>query len=1081
VRKLLYITLSFLIVPLSLLAQKDSRALFVENQGQWEDSYDYKLQLSSGSMFFENMGYTMLLVDPESVGHSEDDHNHFHTGENEILQQHSIKMQFLNANPFPSIEGDLKTGFYYNYLLGNDPTHWKSNVGVYKKIIYKDIYPSIDIHYYGDEEDLKYDFIVKPGGDSRLIQMKYSGAQTQLKKDKLHISTVFGDLQEVIPSVYQVIDGERIEIDAYYELKNGIVQFDVGDYNSNYDLIIDPKLVFSSFSGSSANNFGFTATYDNEGNSIGGGIVFNSGGTYPTSVGAFQTSFQGANGDFDIAISKFDELGNQLIFSTFLGGNHFDLPQSLMVDQNSNIYMLGATGSNNFPVSTGAYQENFVGGPVDTAIRGQVYPLGTDAFITCISSDGTNLLASTYLGGLGNDGMNFDIGENYGDNARGEIIVDNSTVYIVSSSSSQNLMFPDPIITGNHGKQDALIASLTTDLTNMNWGTFFGGSGDETGYALKKDQVGNLFITGSTKSDDLPLSTNNTILNAQGGIDGYLVKFDASNGALLNGTYIGTTDDDQSFFVDLDNNNDVYVLGQSKGSITITPDTYNNNNSQQYIKKYDNKLQNEIWSTQIGSGRGKSDLVPTAFMVDDCYNIYLSGWNGDANKLSASGTQQGNTNGLPTTLDAFQTNTDGSDFYFLVLDRDAKSLVYGSYFGGTSSEHVDGGTSRFNPNGSIYQAVCAGCQGRGFPTTPGAYAGNNGSSSGCNLGLIKFDFEITVRSKPEIDFGVDTDTICDSLILKFKNSSVNADTYQWNFGNGTSSQLNEPIAAFGNFGTYTIELIALDTNCGISDTSYLTIDHYTGRQPSASFTSNYLACDQEFKASFDNASKGAHLYEWTFGDGNRSYDESPDYVFPGFGTYIVTLNAFDSLCLKFDVISDTIVFSDTTIAPSPIAQIAECGDGSVDIILLEDRDRYLYTWNFGNGETSNERNPNFFYSEPGNYDIKVTVEDTSCHKLYSFEYPISVENIGREMFIPNAFSPNGDGLNDSFEIFGNHCSNEDELRIFNRWGDLIYHTDNPFEEFWDATLNNEPAPIGIYTYMIRNGKKVTKGTITVFR
>lgn len=1078
-RKLLYISLYCLIVPLSLFAQHDSYALFVENEGQWEEDFAYKLRLSSGSMFFENTGYTMLLIDPETVGHSHDDDSHSHAEEN-IIKKQAIKLDFLNANPFPAISGNVKTPFYYNYLIGNDRSKWKSDVGVYRKIVYTDIYPGIDIQYYGTHQDLKYDFIVEPGADWRLIQMQYQGAdKIRIKNNKLIISTIFGDLIEEIPSVYQIIEGERIEVDAFYDIKDNVVYFDLGDYDPNHELIIDPKLIFSSFTGSSADNWGYTATYDNAGNLYGGGIIFNKGGTYPTSLGAFQTTFSGANRDFDIGISKFNEQGNQLIFSTFLGGNSFDVPQSLVVDSDDNLYILGATSSNNFPIPvSGGYQEGFAGGSRDST--SMVYSLGTDIFVSKLSFDGKNLLASTYLGGTENDGLNFEIFKNYGDDARSEIIVDNSAVYIVSNSQSTSLNLLSSSSPVNHGKQDALVVSFNTDLTAMNWGSFFGGSNDDAGYSLKLDALGSLFISGGTKSGDLPFSNGSIVSSNQGGLDGYIAKINAQDGSFTDGSYIGTPSDDQTFILDIDQDNFVYAFGQSKGAMTITPNMYSQSGSQQYIKKFDNSLENEIWSTQIGSGQNKSDLVPTAFLVDDCYNIYLSGWNGNSNRVSFSQNPLGNTNGLPTTSDAQQSTTDGSDFYFMVLDRDAKNLSYSTFFGGTADEHVDGGTSRFNPNGSIFQAVCAGCSERGFPTTPGAYSTANGSSN-CNLGVIKFDFEITVRSKPEIDFGIDTDTICDSLIVRFRNSSINADIFQWDFDNGLFSDQVEPITHFAAFGNYTVRLIAIDTNCNISDTSYLSIDHFSGENPIAQFNSDYLSCDSKFNVSFSNSSKEANLYEWDFGDGGVSYNSDPSHQFPAFGSYIVSLTAYDSICQKFSFYSDTIVFSDTTIAPNPIAKIAECGDGSVDIVLNEDRDRYIYTWDFGDGQKVIGKQPLFLYSEPGNYVVSVTVEDTSCHKSYSYDYPITIENIGREMFIPNAFSPNGDGLNDSFQIFGNHCGTDDELKVFNRWGQLIFHTNRPFEEFWDATLEDEPAPIGIYSYVIRNGKHLKKGSITVFR
>ena len=1091
-RKLFYITLFCfgLAFVYPTLAQEQSRALFIENAGQWGSDFNHKLPLSTGSMFFEKNGYTLLFVDPEHLSH-----NHNHAGDHslgfgqnhlkqEYIKKHAIQVRYLNTSEEVNTNGTNKTEFYYNYLKGTDKNKWRSNVGVYRSLEYQDLYPGIDILYYGQGEDLKYDYIVKAGSDPELIQIQYTGADNlKVKGNKLIITTSLGDLEETIPSVYQIVDGERVEINARYKLKGNIVSFVLGDYYPGFDLIIDPNLAFSSFTGSSADNWGFTATYDNDGNLYGGGIVFNdifSANSYPTTLGAYQVAFSGGDGDIDIGISKFSETGTQLVYSTFLGGNDIDIPSSFVVDDQNNLYILGATGSDNFPISAGAYQSNFNGGPPSTN-KAYTFTKGSDIFISKLSSDGTTMLASTYLGGSGNDGTNLKVYENYGDDSRAEIIYDNGSVYIINNTASQTLpLGNNSFQASNQGGQDVVIASFEDNLSSLNWGTFFGGSSDDGGYSIKVDNLGNLFVAGGTHSEDLPVGGSRVSPNNHGGLDGFIAKFRKGNGNFTNCRYIGTTDDDQVFSLDLDKDQQVYVFGQSKGNMDITANHYSNPSSQQFIQKFDNSLDQELWSTQIGSGQDKSDLVPTAFLVDDCYNIYLSGWNGNSNTISNGGPVLGNTNNLPVTADAIQTSTDGSDFYFMVLDRDATNLVYGSFFGGAGNEHVDGGTSRFDPNGSIFQAVCAGCGSGGFPTTPGAYSQTNGSSN-CNLGVIKLDFEATVRAKPEVNFAIDTDTVCDSLFVKFTNSSVNADTYLWDFGNGQVSSEEEPATVYSSFGNYRVRLIALDTNCGISDTSYLSFNHQVGYGPDAGFTANYVSCDSKLQVSFNNTSSDAHQYQWTFGDGDVSGLSSPSHQFSQYGKYAVTLTAIDTVCQKTSIYTDTIAFLDTIASPNPIVRVAECGDGSLDIALNNDRDFLNYNWNFGNGSYSNEKLPLFFYTEPGTYLVRLNIEDTRCNRTYDLQYPILVENIGREMFIPNSFSPNGDGLNEVFEIFGNHCGVDDEIKIFNRWGELIFNTRQPFTEFWNATVDGKPAPIGIYTYSIRNGNKVKRGTITLIR
>ena len=200
--------------------------------------------------------------------------------------------------------------------------------------------------------------------------------------------------------------------------------------------MIDPTVVFSSYSGSTADNWGYTATYDSHGNLYGGGIVFGVGYPLVPALGAYQTDFAG---DVDIAISKFDATGSFLHYSTYIGGTAADIPHSLYVNDNDELYIFGTTGSADFPVTADAFDTSVNGGPNISLSTSMDFPAGSDIFVAKLSADGTQLPASTYIGGSGNDGVNTASGlrKNYADDNRGEIIVDgNSNVYVVSSTSS---------------------------------------------------------------------------------------------------------------------------------------------------------------------------------------------------------------------------------------------------------------------------------------------------------------------------------------------------------------------------------------------------------------------------------------------------------------------------------------------------------------------------------------------------------------------------------------------------------------------------------------------------------------------
>ncbi|HBF21237.1 MAG TPA: hypothetical protein DDW81_14140, partial [Cryomorphaceae bacterium] len=956
-------------ISLSLYGQ-DSHALFIKNDGQWSSDFNYRLRLNSGDVFFEDNGYTISL-------HNADDFHHHHdepgpkSKQEELLKRHVVKVKFLYANPFPQIQGAAKRSFYHNYLLGNDPSQWRASVPVYQQLNYLDLYPGVNVRFRGKGGNLKYDFHLAPHADPRLLQMQYQGADMlSINKGHLLIQTSLGTLQEFIPEAYQVIKGQKINIPCSYTLVNHIVKFKLGPYNPEHELIIDPELVFSSFSGSSIDNWGFTATFDHEGNLYAGGITFGLG--YPTSPGAYQEIYKG--GDVDMSISKFSALGDTLLYSTYVGGTDNDVPHSLVVDDDNQLFILGNTGSSNYPVSGQALQANFNGGP-PLALRFMRFNHGSDIVVTKLSADGTKVMASTFLGGTENDGLNTGIFQNYGDNCRGEIIYADNKVYLISNTRSNHIPLPNALNDSIQGDQDALVVCLQNDLSSIVWGTYFGGLGDDAGYSIKPDQGNKVVIGGATRSNDIDISPQAHTPNAQGSIDGYLAVFNRLNGNLTASTYVGTSDQDQAFLIDIDKFNNLYVLGQTEGQMTMSAGIYGTPNSRQFIKKFDMNLATEIWSTTIGSGQAKDDLVPTAFLVDECFNIYLSGWNGQSNVLTNGGPPQGNTLNLPLTSDALQSSTDGSDFYFMVLERDAKSLAYATYFGGTSNEHVDGGTSRFDPHGTIYQAVCAGCSLESFPVTPGVVSETNNSNN-CNLGAIKLDFEATVRAKPEIDFMNDTDTICDTLFVQLSNKSINAQVFEWDFGNGLTSSEEEPTTFYDNFGTYTIRLIATDTICDIADTNFIEVVHDTGIFLESGFTSEYIGCDSEFRALFTNTSTGSQAYQWDFGDGDFSQETEPEHLFQDTGLYIVSLTAINVKCNKSETFVDTLVFQDTSSIPDPLVEVSLCGDGSVDIALDNDRRRYRYSWDFGNGVTEEKRYPSYRYQEPGVYTVSVDINDT---------------------------------------------------------------------------------------------------------
>lgn len=825
----LIVTSVFLINVFFGWSQSDkSEAWFHPNKGQWQEEVLYKVELGQGAMYIEKDGFTYFLHNHSEI--HDHHHDHAHSGEethaeahNELLKVHGVFTKFKNSSwQGESIEMDTSS-FYRNYFIGSDSSKWAAEVYSFQYLKLIDYYPGIDLIIEANSSGIKYSFDAASNADINLIEIEHQGADSVfLENNSVHIATRFGAIIESDLVVFTVSEsGRKTTINSEFEIQEDRVRFSLLDeYNKNERLVIDPQLTFSTFTGSTSDNWGFTAAPDINANTFGGGIVMGAG--YPTTAGAYDQTYNGGEGQlsFDIGISKFNQQGNALIYSTYIGGSRNETPNSIVADDNGNLYVLGVTSSIDFPVTAGAPQPTFAGGGI--TVQNGLQFTGTDLIVFKLNPAGTNLIGSTFYGGSGNDGLNLQtLNYNYGDQFRGEIILDETNnVYITSTTLSNNFPVVNGFNTTLSGGQDAVVAKFTENLNTVLWSTYLGGAGSDCGNSVQIGSNGNVYVAGGTTSNAMGFSSGNNLNNNGGLADGYVVELNANTSAPVNGTFVGTNGYDQVYFVQIDLAGDVYVFGQTNGNMQISPGVYNNPNSGQFIRKYNGNLSTIEWTTRIGGGSGNIEISPTAFLVSDCDEIYFAGWGGQTNQTSQA--TQSSSNNFPTTNDAFQSNTNGNNFYVAVLGDNASSLNYASYMGGitSSANHVDGGTSRFDKKGRIYHAVCASCGGTntGFTSTPGVYS-ETSSSPNCNMAVFKFDLGII-----ESTVSTPAPFICIPDPVEFENNSENANEYFWDFGDGNTSTDFEPSHIYTQPGTYTITLVASDTNgCYEADSSVIEI------------------------------------------------------------------------------------------------------------------------------------------------------------------------------------------------------------------------------------------------------------------
>jgi len=946
---------------------------FVENKGQWEQAFAYRLNLKTAQVFFYP---NKLLIDTWHPDDYAQALEHAHSSNKQlptrVIRRHAYQVEFLQANAQTKVFGTHASAQIYNYFIGNEPGRWKSDVLAFGQIHYPSIWQGINLIYSIQNGRLKYDFQVQAGARVSDIRLSYSGLDGMYIKDgRLYLVTQCGTVREMQPIAWQFEGSQKKFLVCNYRLHKGVLTFEMGaGYNPQLPLTIDPEIIFSTYSGSTGDNWAATATYDEAGNAYLGGINFAPG--YPVSVGAYQTNYVG---NADITVSKFNRLGNQALYSTYIGGNMTEIAYSMVVDRDNNLIITGSTGSANFPITAGVAGTAFKGGtPASFWQTGPStflanYPYGSDFFIAKLSPNGNNLLASTFLGGSSNDGLNLspELNHNYGDIFRGEVLCDaENNIYLIGTSRSKDL----PVVnawqnTHGGGTQDACLFKLNSQLSTILFASYFGGEGNDSGYGMAFDENGQLYFCGGSSSSTLG-GTPGLIAGNSGGTDSYVARIPIAGGNAIRYTFLGTAAYDQCYFVQVDNAGDVVVLGQTSGNYPIQQNgnapLYSVPDGSLFFHKLNSTLSQTIWSTRFGTSGQTNHLVPTAFMVDYCNFISFSIWAGEANAPLHS-----TTSGLPVSSDAFQPNTTGADFYLGVLKDNASGLHYGTFFGGVQAkEHVDGGTSRFDKKGIIYQAICAGCgpEADDMPVTPGVWSLTNNSSN-CNAAIFKFDLSEYSALIGEVN----PQARCSGQEIQFKSLSTGEPSLLWDFGDGSSSTLANPRHIYPDTGTYRVRLVArADGSCKLADTAEIFLK--VSGVPALSASPTLPACKGD---SVRLQLQGASSYLWL-----------PNEGMPQEQTGLQNPAVSPSQSTVYTAIGSNECGTDTLQVPVeiyPFDILLSTADSLIcvgDTVLIQASEAQSYSWMPAPLFTQNTESQAFFKPETSEVMVVHAMNDKGC-------------------------------------------------------------------------------------------------------
>jgi hypothetical protein len=631
---------------------------FIPNQGQVNAQANYYVQTS---------GYTLWLTDSGLVFDSirkKQQRNESKADEAIKIDRDVSRMTFLGASPEPVIKPLQTSGYYVNIFRGDDSSDWRTNISASRSILYKDLYPGIDLKIYGKEREIEYDWVIEAGSDPQKIAFTFKGAdRIEINNNgQLSIHTQFGKIKHQKPYSFQIVDGKKVPVKAEFEKKgDNTFGFKIGDYDRSRQLCIDPVVVpeYSTFLGGGAMEIGIDIAVDSS------NCVYAAGYTHSTDFplqGAYQNSIATAP---DIFVTKFAADGQSLLYSTYLGGSSDDYGHALAVDSSNCVYLTGKTYSSDFPRQN-AYQYIFAGGQ-------------SDSFITKFAADGQNLVFSTYLGGSDDD-----IAE--------DVIVDSSG-YAYISGYTKSSDFPMSIAYQSAyggGTFDAFLTKFTLDGQNLAFSTYLGGSLQDHVYGMALDSYGFVYLAGSTRSTNFPLTTD-AVQNTFGGglFDAFVTVFGGDGQTMPYSTYLGGQDRDYAKDVAVDSSGCFYVTGHTASNDFPTVNAFQDGiaggENDVFVSKLSQDGEDLVYSTFIGGdGRDEGEGIT----VDNTYNATVIG-------LTES-------YGFPThnAFDSDHGNPLSTDAFVAQFTEDGQSLNYSTFLGGGDYDYGKG--IKADTNGRVY-------------------------------------------------------------------------------------------------------------------------------------------------------------------------------------------------------------------------------------------------------------------------------------------------------------------------------------------------------------------------------------------
>ncbi|MGZ8842141.1 MAG: DUF7948 domain-containing protein [Pyrinomonadaceae bacterium] len=687
---------------------------FELNQGQTNERVKFLARSSGYLLFLTSTEAVMALDNPAAHRKGKENReargrpDEGESGASESTSRPArsiVRMKLQGANPAPRIEGLEQLTTTSNYFAGPDPEKWRTNIPNYSRVRYADVYPGIDMVYYGDQRQLEYDFVIAPGSNPDVIQMAFKGIEDFeiSHMGDLLLHTARGDIRQSKPVAYQEANGVKEEVFVTY-VPNGVgrVGFQLGAYDPARPLIIDPVLIYSSYLGGSGFDQGYAIAVDSLGSAYVTGRT--AANDFPTTAGALQTNYGGG----DAFVAKLNPAGTALVYSTYLNGASGN---DIAVDSAGNAYVTGEAGPTNFPTTPGAFQTS---------------PMGYDAFVTKLNPAGSALVYSARFGG------NFD------DFGRGIALDDAGNAYITGWTVCRATICTFPTLNAfqpNYagGYNDAFVTKINSSGSALVYSTYLGGGkilngSEDWGEGIAVDGAGSAYVTGYTYSPDFPV-TAGAFDTAGSGLDAFITKFAPNGASLVYSTFLGGWGREQGQGIAVDRNGNAYVTGltesldnpftQAYEGFPVTSGAFQRRGSYDaFVTKLNPQGSALVYSTYLGGSAGVDR--GWAIALDDAGNAYVTGDTTSANFPTANPIQATYGGGL-------------SDAFVTKLNPTGSGLVYSTFLGGSLFD--EGRGIALNGSGSAH--VTGDTSSSNFPTANAVQNNNGGGTNHDDAFVVK--------------------------------------------------------------------------------------------------------------------------------------------------------------------------------------------------------------------------------------------------------------------------------------------------------------------------------------------------------